>query len=1013
MILILAILQFPALCQEVIGTVVNERQEPIGDVTVTLLEGKSKTYTNQNGEFKIVVDNLLDTLHFSGSHVESLKIAIENRNHIHVHMLTKFNKLDEVQIIGYGTTTQRYNVGSVTKLSAGDIAKTTVSNPLLALQGRVPGLTVSTTSGLPGAAIKIQIRGQNTLSPDPFGTQPWDNPLYIIDGVPYAPQNTNINQYVSIAQPGGGIMNNAYGGVSPFNSISPESIESIEVLRDADATAIYGSRGGNGVILITTKKGKVGKTQADISMKQGISFIGRTMPMMNTAEYLEMRREAFVNDQVEPVLTRNSNQFGADLLIFDETAYTDWKDVFFGEKALNTKFNLTFSGGNESTQFLLGGNFNRDTYVFPGNLADQRIGLMNNFNHSSRNKRFTLNFSMQYTHSGNSSSGNPDLLKAYQRAPNYPDPYLPDGSLRWEYDGFNFDDARLFNPYAYLQNRYHIKNTMLNSNVVLSYMIADGLRIKTSTGCNRFLSEEKTALPEIAQNPNNFQRRSASFGDTEFFSWILEPQITYNRKISKGEMNLLAGATLQHDGNQGTSIYAYGFAHDRLMESISTAPNTTATDNNSEYKYAAFFGRVNFVWDKRYILNLNGRRDGSSRFGPDRKSGSFGSLGVGWIFADQALSLPLISHGKIHGSFGISGSDATSPYQYIARWAPTYLPYEGELGYTPQNLFNADLSWAKTQKFEFGLEIGLLKDRLIFNGTWYRHRSGNQLINYTLPSQTGFNSVPLNWDAMVQNSGVEMIMYATAINSEGFTWNASLNLTIPKNKLLKFPNIESSSYATTYTVGQSLSTIYGFRYAGVDSESGFFQFYNAQGDITQSPTRPQAGEFKDYVNIGNLDPKFYGGLQNTLRWNQFVLDVFVEYKKQMGQNYLGQIYLSPVGGPFNVPKTLLNRWKAPGDVADFEKYTLQSGSNSSGRNFTRSSGVYSDASYIRLKNIHLAYHLPHEWLKNKLRIADLQATLSAQNMITLTKYKGNDPETQSFFGVPPLKTIVFGLKLSF
>ncbi|SDE97982.1 TonB-linked outer membrane protein, SusC/RagA family [Mucilaginibacter pineti] len=1017
---LLIILLSPVInfAQTITGTVRNISNEPLPGVTVTLKGINQFVITNEKGEFTISVNDVTAILRFTAATVEPLEVTLAGQKNINVTLLTKVNKLDEVQIIAYGTNTQRYNVGSVTKVTADDISKQAVSNPLAALQGRVPGLVVSATSGIPGAAFNVQIRGQNTIKSNlQTIVTPRDNPLFIIDGVPYAPQNGSVNQFPSLASPGiAGVYNNAYGGLSPFNSINPSDIESIEVLRDADATAIYGSRGGNGVILITTKKGKAGKTDFNLNASNGISVVGHTMPMMNTQQYLGMRKEALANGGLTPNLTLYDDGFAPDLLAFDTTRYTDWKKVFLGNTAHNTNVNGSVSGGSTNTQFRISGGYNRDTYIFPGDFADSRASFLMNLHHTSLNQKLTLDFSSNYSYDKNNSAGAPNLLTAYSMEPNYPSLLDGNGNLVWDYKGISLSSyTPNINPFSYLKSRYYIQNKSLNSNLQIGYKLLDGLTFRSSLGYNTFYSQEYYGNPKSAQNPAGNPTASARFGNNNYTTWIAEPQLEYRNTLGKGAYSILIGGTYQRNSNSKTEVDGSGYINDNLIESISGAPTQNASDSYSEYRYAAIFGRINYRWDNKYILNINARRDGSSRFGPNKQFGDFGSVGAGWLFNEESFvnsNLAFLSYGKLRGSYGITGSDAVADYQYLSRWAPTNYTYQGGLGYLPQNLYNPTFSWATTKKLEFGLELGFLQDRILFNSTWYRDRSGNQLITYQLPALTGFNSVVENWDAVVQNTGLELTLQVSVIKSKRFSWTSSFNMTLPKNKVLSFPNLEKSSYSTTYTAGQSINTVYGFKSAGVNATTGVFQFYDTNGQITDSPLPPSSGKFNDYYNIGNLDPKFYGGFQNTFTYNGVQLDVFVEFKKQLGVNYLQQVYYSLPGMEQNLPVALLNRWKAPGDQTNIQKYSVQYGAEyDAGSNFFQSSGVYSDASYIRIKTVSLSYNLPVK-LTKKFNIQNLRIYASAQNLFTITRYLGNDPETQTLYGVPPLKTISCGLQLT-
>jgi TonB-linked SusC/RagA family outer membrane protein len=1006
-----------AFCQ-VTGTIKDEHNVPLQGITVTVKGTNIATISNDQGQFELKISQKTAMIRFTATNVDPLEIEWAGQKDLKIELNTRINKLDEVQIIAYGSNTQRFNVGSISKVTADDINKQAATNPLSALEGMVPGLVITPTSGIPGSSFNVQIRGQNTLNSTRSFINPQDNPLYIIDGVPFAPQNGNVNQFSSLAAPGiGGTFNNPYGGISPFNSIDPADIESIEVLRDADATAIYGSRGGNGVILITTKKGKAGKTEFNINVRNGVSFIGPTMPMMNTQQYVAMREEAFKNDGLTPNTTLYDPAYAPDLLVFDTTRYTDWKKVFFGNTAHNTNATASVSGGNKDTQFHLGAGFNQDTYIFPGNYADNRANFSASIHHSSPNKKFTIDFSSNYSYDKNNSSNSPNLLLAYTLEPDYPSLLDDRGNLVWNYKGVPLDGSQGgYNPFAYLKETYSIQNINLNSNLLLGYKIINGLTLRTSLGYNTFNSQEYTGNPVSAQNPAFNPVATAGFGTNNYSTWIIEPQLEYKGGSKKATYSILVGSTFQKNSDARTTINAFGYINDALINSISGAPTTKAIDAFSEYKYAALFGRINYRWDNKYIIDINGRRDGSSRFGPEKQFGNFGSIGGGWLFNEESFvknNLSFLSYGKLKGSYGITGSDAVADYQYISRYAPTALSYQGNIGYLPQNLYNPQLSWATTRKLEFGLELGFFQDRLLFNSTWYRDRSGNQLVTYQLPSQTGFSTVYENLNALVQNSGVELSLQSTIIKNKGFSWTSSFNITIPRNKLLAFPGIETSSYSTTYIVGQSLNVIKGFKYAGVNSQTGLFQFLTASGQVTDNPTPSGNGLLNDFYNLGTTDPKFYGGFQNSFNYKGIQLDLFLTFKKQLGYNYLYSVYSYLPGLELNQPVALLNRWQKPGQRTNIQQFSSQyNDAFNEGSNFFQSSGVYSDASYIRLKTLSLSYNIPAKYIQ-RFGVQALRIYVTGQNIFTITNYKGNDPETQNFYGVPPLKSIILGLQLTF
>lgn len=1005
--------------QVISGHVEDQNHDALPFITVTIKGTSIRTLTNDKGEFHITAVSGTPTLIFSAVNIQTHEVAWTGQKDLQVILRSAVSSLDEIQVVAYGTNTQRHNVGSVTKVSAEDIAKQPVSNPLSVLQGRVPGLTVVSSGGIPGASVNLQIRGKNTLRTGPAVLTARDNPLYLIDGVPFAPQNSNVNQFPSVVSPGiGDTYNNAYGGVSPFNSINPADIESIEVLRDADATAIYGSRGGNGVFLITTKKGKAGQTKFDLSLNQGFSKVGKTMSMMNTAQYLEMRNEAFKNDGLVPNLTLFDEAYAPDLLLFDQARSTDWKQRFIGSTAHRTNAVGSLSGGNANSTFRIGFGFNRESYVFPGDFSDRRANLSLALHHATGDKKLSLDLSAGYSYDTNNASSAQTLLQSIGLDPNYPDLLNKNGDLVWDYKGATlYSMSAGSNPLAYLRSPYQITNRLLNSSLLMRYHIVGGLNFTTNFGYNRMDGDEYSATPFKAQNPAFGPVSSARFGKSSNSTWLIEPRLEYSNVTAKSNYGILIGGTLQHQQNALLDAFGSGYLNDQLLGSITPATSKSISDNFGQYKYAALFGRINYRYDDKYLVSLNARRDGSSRFGSNHQFGNFWSVGAGWLFNEERFikdNLSFFSYGKLRGSYGTTGSDANSDYQYLSRWASTTNQYQGQTGYVPLNLANAELGWATTKKLEVGIELGFVENRILLNTTWYRNRSGNQLVTYPLPTQTGFSSIASNWDAVVQNSGFEFVLQTINFKKKDLGWSSAVNVTIPKNKLLSFPGIERSTYYN-YFIGRSLSTITGFRYAGVNSQTGLYEFYTAGGEKTSAPEYSSGRTLNDYTLIGDTDPKFFGGFSNTIFYKNFQIDIFFEFKKQNGYSFLKQVLAgAPAGFEQNLPVEILNgRWTKPGDNAKYQRFTTQYGEAYSTQSyFNESDASFGDASYIRCKNVSVSYGLPAQFT-DRLKAKALRVYLNAQNLFTITKYKGNDPETQSFYGIPPLKTINLGAQFTF
>ena len=1003
---------------EIHGIVLDSTGAPLVGATILIQGTKTGTRTDNHGRFILHNVNGDVTLVISFTGYETRVVHTKDNKEVYVNLRASTQALDEQIVQAYGTTTRRFNVGSISKVTAEDIASQPVVNPLAALEGRVPGLLVTTNTGNPGASFNIQIRGQNTINSSPGGNLVLDNPLFIIDGVPFAPQNNSSSKLQTIDDISRMTTTSTATGLSPFNSINPSDIESIEVLKDADATAIYGSRGANGVILITTKRGKASKVTLNGTAYTGINHITRYMPLLNTQQYLKMRHDAFANDGITPNTTPYTPGYAPDLLTLDTTSHTNFVNSLFGKNASITSGNLSISGGSNNNTFFIGAGYDRQTYIYPGSYADNRISGNAGIHHSSNDRKFSIDLSTQYSYDHNNVPGSPSILSAFTLVPDMPSLRNPDGSLRWYYKGTSLATIlnNFNNPLAYLNQSNNVQVYNQTSNLQLSYQVLPGLSAKISMGYSNFTSNEYVKYPATAQSPYYAPNRTATASNSNSYTWIIEPQLNYLHNFGKGRLNILVGNTEQKSGSNNLQATGTGYTNDQLMNAIYNTATVTALQSYSPYKYSGSFSRINYVYNNKYIIDATGRIDGSSRFIPGRQWGKFGAVGAGWIFTEEQWlkkSLPVLSYGKLRGSYGTSGNDNVGDYKYVSNWqtqSAGYI-YGSSIGYIPQNLDNPNYSWSITKKLDIGLESGWFANRLLFSATWYRDRSANQLIQYSLPAQTGFTSVTKNFQAVLQNTGWEFSVSSTNIKNKDFSWTTSANISVPRNKLIAFPGLAASSYGYYYAIGRSISTVLGYKYAGINDTTGVYQFYTQKGAKTYTPS---AFNKDNTFTLGNSDPKFYGGLRNTFTYKGLSLDVFLEFRKQTGYNYLNSIN-NPFGYMTNLPVDALNTWTGPGSHANYEKLTSQSYSTQAGsvwQYFRQSTATYSDASYIRLKTVGLSYALNSEWLK-KNKINSFKVFVNAQNLLTITKYKGNDPESQAYYGTPPMRTLAGGLNFNF
>jgi TonB-linked SusC/RagA family outer membrane protein len=957
---------------------ITDGTSPLSGVSISVKGQPKTTFSDFDGKYAITASPN-DILVFTYMGFKALTIPLAGRSVINVQMQENATKLQEIKInAGYYSVKNSQRTGSISKITAKDIEKQPVTNVLATMQGRMAGVNITQTTGTPGGGFDVQIRGQNSLRVN------GNNPLYIIDGIPFSsdPIGSGINSAVLPTQP------------SPLNSINPDQIESIEVLKDADATAIYGSRGANGVILITTKKGKAGKTQLTAKISTGIGTVTRFMDLMNTEEYLQMRREAFANDGINPIPNYAYDVNGT----WNQNRYTNWQKELMGGTAQITNLQASLSGGSAQTQFLLSGNFNKQTTVLPSDFVYKKGNIHLNVNHESDNKKFRTTITLGYTIQDNNQSREDLMREAVTIAPNAPALYNDDGSLNWENNTFN-------NPLRTLEGKYLAKTNDLIANAMMSYQLTDDLQLKSSFGYTMLNNKETTANPSTRYNPSlglGPELSTLIAGGVERKSWIFEPQLNWNKTIENGKLVVLLGGTFQAQKDNQLVQYAFGFPSNSLIYNLASASNIlTMVSEESEYKYQAFFGRINYNWKEKYIINLTGRRDGSSRFGPGKQFATFGAIGAAWLFSKENLfkENTVLSFGKLRTTYGITGNDQIGDYQYLDTYGSSGVNYGNIVGLQPTRLFNPQFGWETNKKFEVALETGFFQDRIFFTAGWYNNQSSNQLTGIPLPGTTGFSSLQANLDATVQNRGLELTLHTVNIQAKDFTWSTNINLTLAKNTLLEFPDLKSSTYANQFVIGQPLNIHKVYHFTGIDTQTGLYTFEDVNGDGLLIGT-------EDKTTIKDFNPKYYGGLQNSFKYKNWQLDFLFQFVKQI--NYNASAYFSFPGSQSNQPTTVLDHWQQLGDIASYQIYT--DGANSAAveasYKYYESDGVISDASYVRLKNIALSYDVP---------LKDLQCKVffEGQNVLTLTHYNGADPEFKSTGYLPPLRILSAGIQLSF
>jgi TonB-dependent starch-binding outer membrane protein SusC len=689
-------------------------RQPMAGVNIVIKGTLSGTTTDANGSYSIQVNDD-DILIFSFIGYQTVEERISSLSVINVVLQEDIQSLKEVVInAGYYTTTKATQTGSIKKITAREIAQQPIQNPIASLQGRVPGLEIIQQTGVPGGNFQVRIRGTNSLSSG-------NDPLYIINGVPFT------SSTLGLPETSGGI--SGPGGFSPLNSIDPSTIESIEILKDADATAIYGSRGANGVILITTKKGEAGKTKVDFSFYSGAGKVAKQLTLLNSKEYVAMRKQAFINDNVAPTMAN-----ARDLLVWDTTRYTNWQKVLLGGTANLVDAQVSVSGGNAQTQFRLGSGYHSETTVFPGSNKDERISLLAHINNASANQKFNTSVSINYSVNLTNLLRQDLTGRALSLPPVAPPLYTASGELNWINWSSSYE-----NPLAYTKRQFEGTTYNLLGNAVLSYTILPSLSLVSNLGYTNLSSRAITLSPVSAQYPDPSAQNSTAFSTSSFQNWIVEPQLRYNPVFNESQFDVLIGSTFLDQTSEGFAQSGFGFTSEALMRNISSAPiRTIGTNNFSQYRYHAFFGRINYKLHDKYIINLTARRDGSSRFGPGKQFAIFGAMGAAWLFSQETFiknKLQVLSFGKLRMSYGTTGNDQIGDYQYLDTYINSPGAYLNVIGLQPNRLSNPVFGWEVNKKYEAGLELGFIKNRIMTDINLYYNRSSSQLVGFPLPQQ--------------------------------------------------------------------------------------------------------------------------------------------------------------------------------------------------------------------------------------------------------------------------------------
>ena len=998
--------------QTVTGMVVDPQGTPLIGATV---QPKSSNglgvVTDADGSFTIDLASGDEILVVSYIGYRLREIEVANQSTLTVELEEDYAELDEVLVVGYGTAKKSDLTGSVSSIDVEELNSTPLTSLDQGLQGRAAGVQVTQTSGQPGAVATIRIRGGNSL-------QGGNEPLYVIDGFPI--------------YNGGGVNTPGAGpAVNGLASINPNDIESIEVLKDASATAIYGSRGANGVVLITTKSGAQGRDEISLETYYGVQQVARRMDLLDATEFAQLVNEAYTNDGLDPVFS--------DAEISGFGAGTDWQDEVFRSAPIQS-YQLTFSGGDQKTSYALSAGYFDQEGVVINSHFERFSGRANVTRHINESLQVGTNLTLTRSSSntprtatdGGGSTG--VVLGALMMSPIQ---RIYANSETGEYTLLNDRGINVPNPVASASEITNgLTSTRLLGNLFATYEITSGLTARVSVGADLFGNKGDYYAPSYIYEGTG-SGGEALVSSAQSTTWLNENTLTYATDLSDiSALNLLAGVTFQGNRNEFVRASSQSFVTDNLQQyslqsgAVYNQPGSGVT----EWGLVSYIGRANYSLRDRYLFTLTGRVDGSSRFGQGNKYGFFPSGSVAWrlIEEDFVQQLELFSDLKLRTSYGVTGNQEIGLYNSLATLASTTYLFNGQLatGFLPNRVPNSDLQWERTAQFDVGLDVGFANNRLRLTADYYRKTTTDLLYSADVPWTSGFSSSLQNIGS-IQNQGVEVSLGTDNLVG-AFRWSTDFNIAFNRNRVLDLGAVDffyaggasghlKVDQVSRVEVGYPIGRFYGY------VSDGIFQSPEEVAGSAQPNAQPGDRRYVDLNNdgeitaggdrtiIGNALPDFFGGMNNTFGYAGVELNVFLQYSYGNDLLNYNRFELELPTGDQNVSAALLDRWTPTNPSNEYTRATRQ-------RALLFSDRQVEDGTFLRLRTVTLAYTFPQ--LSGGGRVlSGLRLYLTGQNLVTLTNYSGFDPEVSRYgatnlsigedYGVYPLaRSVLVGLNLT-
>jgi len=979
----------------VTGKVTDEKGEGIPGASVAIKGTQQGTLTNVEGIYTLdVAPSATLVISFVGYLRE--EIGINNRSKVDVTLKSDTKALEEVVVVGYGTQRKIETTGSIASVKSDELTQLPITNVAQGLQSRVSGVQISQNSGSPGGNISVRIRGTNSINGNA-------EPLYVIDGI-------------QISNSGG------INDVSPLSTINPNDIESVEVLKDASASAIYGARAANGVILITTKRGKAGKTNVSLESYYGVQQVTKKLDVLNAAEFAQLENETFKNNAYP-----NPASLGEGV---------DWQDLIF-QKAPIQNHQLTISGGTEKTQLSLSANyFDQDGVII--NSDFKRFTYRLNVDHNV-SKRLRVGTSVMGSFSNNNGieAGSTtvgdagvvtgSVLGAAVGAPPTLQPYKEDGSVFPFAEQGNGQYREVINPlnYTSIMRKRNIKRALIN--IYGEYTILPGLTYRASFNADVDSRLNDTYLPIsiIAIKDRNDNSGTAAKFNSNFLGLLHESVLSYSTKFATNHSlkftGLFATQTEKYNDNQ---INATGFPNDATKnEALQLALNRTISSNRNMQRLDSYMGRINYGFKDRYFIDVTGRVDGSSKFGANHKYGFFPAVSAAWRIIEEPFmkDVSWLSDLKFRGSYGITGNaGGISPYQSLAtvESGGSYnINHTYFTAIRPSGISNPDLRWEKSTQTNIGIDASLLNNRISLIVDYYIKKTDDLLYIKTLPLSSGYGSITGNYGSL-ENKGLEIAANANLLDGP-LKWSINGNITFNRNKILDLDGgTTTERFITNYTVlkvGQPLGVFKTYVFDGINQTGeAIVPGYDGRlgGHKVKDLNNDGAINSEDQVITGNPNPKFIYGFSTNVTFKNFDLSAFFSGTQGNDIYNISRLSFENPLGQRNLFQGVQNRWTPENPSNQYVSPAV------AGR-LPISSYPVEDGSYLRFKNLMLGYTLPSIKGISRLRIY-----VSGNNLFTFTKYSGFDPEVNTYassnttIGIdnlvyPQSKSFLGGIQLTF